>query len=91
MKWVHTPIGLGVSPLISSLTDVTYPQLMAIIASPFASQRISSILCSYGRLQKSVGVDLQRGHSKRGESKGEKDVKSNRDLNEIALLFPSLL
>jgi len=60
MKWVHTPIGLGASstyPL--SLSDITYPQAMAIISFPICfTKNIINLVQLWKASKILVGVDL---------------------------------
>jgi len=61
MKWVHTPIGLAVHstypPL--SLTDVTYPQIMALISFPICfTKNIINLVQLWKASKILVGVDL---------------------------------
>ncbi|KIM80756.1 hypothetical protein PILCRDRAFT_97796 [Piloderma croceum F 1598] len=60
MKWVHTPIGLGVySTYPLSLTDVTYPQAMAIISFPICfTKNIINLVQLWKASKILVGVDL---------------------------------
>lgn len=60
MKWVHTPIGLGVySTYPLSLTDITYPQAMAIISFPICfTKNIINLVQLWKASKILVGVDL---------------------------------
>ena len=60
MKWVHTPIGLGAySAYPLSLTDVTYPQIMALISFPICfTKNIINLVQLWKASKILVGVDL---------------------------------
>lgn len=60
MKWVHTPIDLGVySTYPLSLTDITYPQAMAIISFPICfTKNIINLVQLWKASKILVGVDL---------------------------------
>jgi len=60
MKWVRTPIGLGVYSIYTlSLTHITYPQAMAVISFPICfTKNIINLVQLWKASKILVGVDL---------------------------------
>jgi len=60
MKWVHTPIGLGAyASYAPFLTDVTYPQAMALLSFPICfTKNIINLVQLWKASKILVGVDL---------------------------------